>query len=134
MRPRLGRLRQRADFLRVAGTRVRQAMPGLVLQAAPMPDTAKAEAEIRLGFTASRKVGNAVARNRARRRLREAARLVLAEAGRPDTDYVLICREATLARDFEELKGDIALGLRKVGARLERAAGAPRATDGEPTS
>jgi ribonuclease P protein component len=64
---------------------------------------------IRVGFTCSKKVGNAVARNRAKRRLRAAARTVLPARGRPGWDYVLIGRpEATAARPFASLCDDLA--------------------------
>ena len=63
---------------------------------------------IRVGFTCSKKVGNAVARNRAKRRLREAARMVLPEIGRPGWDYVLIGRrDVTADRPFELLLSDL---------------------------
>lgn len=72
---------------------------------------------VRVGFTCSKKVGNAVARNRAKRRLREAARAVLPEHGREGWDYVLIGRaNATAARPFEALKGDLKYALRKLHA------------------
>ena len=68
---------------------------------------------MRVGFTASKKIGNAVARNRAKRRLRAAAREVLAQAARPGWDYVLVARpEATIARPFADLLRDIAEALR----------------------
>lgn len=74
------------------------------------------EAEgIRVGFTCSKKVGNAVARNRAKRRLRAIARTVLPAAGRAGWDYVLIGRaEATASRDFAQMQADLRRALAKV--------------------
>ena len=115
----LVRLKTRADFLRVAAGRRRAVRPGLLLQAAPAPGSGDNGSGgkvdlVRVGFTASRKVGNAVLRNRAKRRLRAAAADVLAEAGRPGTDYVLIARAATGERPYAELVGDLAAALRQV--------------------
>jgi ribonuclease P protein component len=70
---------------------------------------------MRVGFTASRKVGNAVTRNRAKRRLRAAAARILADEGRPGMDYVLIARSTTAARPFATLLGDLSTALRRVG-------------------
>ena len=81
-------LKKRSDFLLVAnGTFLRTR--GFLLQAKQRED-AKEPSFIRVGFTCSKKVGNAVARNRAKRRLREVARLLLVDHGRPGWDYVLI--------------------------------------------
>jgi len=91
-----------------------------VLQARRRPDATDA-ATIRVGFTCSRKVGNAVARNRAKRRLRAAAVEVLPANGRPGWDYVLIGkRGATAARPFPALCDDLAGALRAVHARAAR--------------
>lgn len=117
MRPRLGRLKQRADFLRVAAARAKYAAPGVVLQIARCPVDAATGLGIRLGFTASRKVGNAVQRNRVRRRLKAAADQVMPLVARPGFDYVLIGRDATLTREFADLKSDIELAVRKAAGR-----------------
>jgi ribonuclease P protein component len=108
----LARLKARRDFLRVAANRRSAARPGLVLQAAPA--TATNERVVRVGFTASRKVGNAVERNRAKRRLRAAAAEVLARQGAPGTDYVLIARSGTRTRSYAHLIGDLEGALRQV--------------------
>jgi ribonuclease P protein component len=104
-------LTKRADFQRAARAR-RVAMPGFILQ---MRQRSSAEAPgVRIGFTCSKKVGNAVARNRAKRRLREVARLGLGQLGRDGMDYVLIGRNtATAALPFDQLCRDFrkALGI-----------------------
>ncbi len=78
-------------------------MPGLLLQARDRGDAAPA----RLGFTVTKKVGNAVVRNRTKRRLREAARLVLRERQVVGADLVLIGRDKTRARPFALLLEDL---------------------------
>jgi ribonuclease P protein component len=111
--PRLVTLTRRADFLAAARAR-RKSRPGLNLQARRR-GTEEAAAGIRVGFTCSKKVGNAVARNRAKRRLRAAARSVLPGLGRPGWDYVLIGRAGdTAARPFALLCDDLAAALRAV--------------------
>jgi ribonuclease P protein component len=91
--------------------------PGLVLQAAGIPPGSSGLAAVRVGFTASRKVGNAVRRNRAKRRLRAAAAEVLARDGRPGTDYVLIARAETGERAYAALVGDLEAALHQVDRR-----------------
>ena len=104
----LERLRQRADFLRAARALHRRT-PGFVLQAR---DRGDADGAVRVGFTCSKKVGNAVARNRAKRRLREIARLELPFHARPGWDYVLIGkRDVTATRDFAALRADLVAAL-----------------------
>ena len=117
---RLPRLTRRGEFLKVAGRGRKAARPGLVLQALPQP-----EGGLRLGFTATKKIGNAVARNRAKRRLRAIAREVIPAEGQGGWDYVLVGRpEATATRDFGEMRLDLARALARVHAGPD-----PRAPD-----
>jgi ribonuclease P protein component len=107
-------LTKRADFVR-ASHALRQGTAGIHLQARQR--AAGEDAGMRVGFTCSKKVGNAVARNRAKRRLREVARLVLPEHGRDGWDYVLVGRhELTASLPFETLVADLRRALRKVHA------------------
>jgi ribonuclease P protein component len=118
-------LKTRADFLRVAATNRRAVTEGLILQAALRPHEMGCEARVRVGFTASRKVGNAVTRNRAKRRLRGLAASVLSREGEPGTDYVLIARAGTAVRSHAALVGDLQLALRRVNRQgLTRRLGA----------
>ena len=86
-------------------------MPGLVLQAMARADDGAA----RIGFTVTKKVGSAVIRNRTRRRLKEAARLWLAEHPVAGVDLVLIGRDGTRKRDFRALQDDFRRALAKAG-------------------
>lgn len=111
----LSTLKKRRDFL--ACTRARRwAAPGLILQARQRREDEPAEG-VRVGYTCSRKVGNAVTRNRAKRRLRACATEVLPELGCDGWDYVLIGRAGgTVARPFAELKEDLRTALERVHA------------------
>jgi ribonuclease P protein component len=109
----LGRLTRRPEFLRVARGRRKAVAPGLVLQAASL-ETAVIGPCPRVGFTASKKVGNAVARNRARRRLKAAVKDVLTERAGEAMDYVVIARAATAGRSYTALLGDLREALDRV--------------------
>ncbi|MCB1347922.1 MAG: ribonuclease P protein component [Maritimibacter sp.] len=113
-------LTKRADFLACARARKAPA-PAFLLQARRRgPEEAPgaiSAAAIRVGFTASKKVGNAVARNRAKRRLRALARSVLAARGCAGWDYVLVARrDETVARGFAAMETDLAAALDRVHA------------------
>lgn len=109
------RLKRRADFQRLTRARRSWAARGLVLQAAAFPDdAAPAPVMQRVGFTASRKVGNAVRRNRAKRRLRALAEELLPARARGGYDYVLVARQATVDRAYDRLKADLEYALGKL--------------------
>ena len=91
-------------------------MPGFVLQVAPCPAELGHVERVRVGFTVSRKVGNAVARNRVRRRLREIAGMIIPVEARPDLDYVLVGRQAALARDFSDMRRELQEALKRLKA------------------
>ncbi len=121
--PRLGRLTRRAEFLAAAAARRKAVTPGLIVQVRRRPDPSEAAGMlVRVGFTASRKVGGAVERNRARRRLRAAAAAVLPVLAAAGLDIVLIARRETLTRPFALLTADIVAGLRRLGALRREAA------------
>ena len=127
---RLHTLKKRAQFVRARNGRY-FAAPGLILQAIPVraadhePDPApsastskdKYDPCARFGFTATKKLGNAVVRNRTKRRLREAVRLIAPQAARTDTEYVLIGRKSTLKRPFSALLHDLTIAFGKVHAK-----------------
>lgn len=97
-------LQHRADFLRAAQGR-KAGTGGFLLQARPRGDDTTT---CRVGFTASKKIGNAVFRNRAKRRMRALAREILAPLARPGWDYVLVAKpNATVSRDYALLQDDL---------------------------
>src|SRR5690606_23846127 len=103
-------IKNRADFL-AANRGLRVARPGFVLLANPNGGFGK-----RYGVTVTKKIGNAVVRNRMKRRFRELLRAALPEAGLPDHDHVLIGREGGVERDFATLREELAAALARAAA------------------
>jgi ribonuclease P protein component len=116
------RLKRRADFLAAATSGIKAPAKGLVLQVRARPDSNA----IRFGFTVSKRVGNAVERNRVRRRLREVVRLNAAGCLLPGHDYVLIGRRAALEVPFARLVEDF----KSVLSRIARGRAAETARAG----
>lgn len=113
------RLKKRSDFLRAARG-FRKVTCSVTLETCSTPaDSAKPSA-VRVGFTASRRIGGAVERNRAKRRLRAAAAALLPLYGREGNDYVLVARPDTLARPFPGLLEDLTTALLAARARRGR--------------
>jgi ribonuclease P protein component len=122
------RLRQRSEFL-AAATGAKAPVTGFVLQALDRRE----DGPVRVGFTVSKKVGNAVERNRVRRRLREVVRLVPPDRMRAGHDYVLIGRRAALDLPFARMIEDFDRALRRVhagpaGSGDKQAGGSPSKT------
>jgi ribonuclease P protein component len=98
-------IRKRAEFL-AANRGLRNARPGFVLLTVPNESRGK-----RFGVTVTRKIGNAVVRNRMKRRFRELLRAALPGEGLPDTDHVLIGREGGVERDFATMRQELSAAL-----------------------
>jgi ribonuclease P protein component len=113
------RLKKRAEFLACA--RAPSCARGAVVVQARARDDG--DPRVRVGFTATRRIGGAVERNRAKRRMREAARLLLAEHARPGCDYVLIARGGVASRPWARLLDDVKSALIRLGAERD---GRPR--------
>ena len=117
------RLKKRPDFLACAQA-LACARGAVVVQARARGDGATL---VRAGFTATKRIGGAVVRNRAKRRLREAARLLLPQFGRPGLDYVFIARGGTAGRPWARLLDDMKTALIRLAADYD-----PRASDVAP--
>ncbi|SFP51139.1 ribonuclease P protein component [Sphingomonas rubra] len=98
-------------------------MPGFVLL---VRDRRDADPAMRVGFTVTKKIGNAVVRNRMKRRLRALARELLPTAGHAGADHVLIGRDGGVERDYGLLRAELTKALAKIGRNPEGASRPPR--------
>ncbi|HEV7353604.1 MAG TPA: ribonuclease P protein component [Brevundimonas sp.] len=121
--PDIQRLTRRPQFLAAAKGRS-EARGAVVVQRLAREDGSP---HVGVGFTATRKIGGAVVRNRAKRRLREAARALLPRLGEPGCDYVLVARMGTTVRPWDRLLDDVASALTRLATQ-----GAPPRTPRPP--
>jgi ribonuclease P protein component len=113
------RLKTRADFLRAARG-IRRVCGAITLETCPCPPPSLRPGTLRVGFTASRKIGNAVVRNRAKRRLRAAASQLLPLLGRAGHDYVLVARGTAVSQPYAALLSDITAALKAAHRKLDQ--------------
>lgn len=114
--PKITTLKKRADFLLAAGSGFKFVQPSIIIQSRKREDTT----DIRVGFTASKKLGNAVTRNHAKRRMRAAAAKLLPKLGLAGCDYVFIGREKILREDFANLLDEISHSLKRLARTMEK--------------
>ena len=125
------RLKKRGEFVRASHSGLNASAAGLVLQAYKRGEPESEAAPARVGFTTSKKVGNAVKRNRARRRLRALAEEVLRPHARAGIDYVLVGRAVTVDRPYPDLARDLEQVIERVhsGRAKARPPRRPRKTE-----
>lgn len=114
--PLIQRLKKRSEFLACAKA-PSTAKGAVVIQARPRGDD---DPLVRVGFTATKRIGGAVERNRAKRRMREAARQILPELGQPGVDYVFIARGGAISRPWARLLDDVKSALIRLAADSAR--------------
>jgi len=113
-------LKKRGEFLRIKGGQ-RWATPAFVLETRPRAATERNGQSPRFGFTITKKIGNAVTRNRVRRRFRALVTAIGPEKARPGYDYVIIARSGATERSYQDLRADLEQALNRVHQPRSRA-------------
>ena len=114
------RLKKRVDFVRIAKQGQKWVSPGLIVQAMRRPILHSGEDQgPRFGFTASKKVGNAIKRNKAKRRMRALVQAFMDQADK-NLDFVLIARQSTVDYDFQKLAGEVETAFKKLPKIVEK--------------
>ena len=112
------RLKRRSDFLAAAKSGLRYVKPSVIVQARRRNPAELSASPVRIGFTATKKLGNAVVRNRAKRRLRAAASQVVDTLGMAGCDYVFIARDAAVKGTFDDLIRDMKHALKRLADQV----------------
>ena len=116
----VGRLKKRSEFIHVTANGKKWVTHGFILVANAQRKKSKPDLEYlpRVGFTATKKIGNSVVRNKAKRILRAISKEVLTSSNTPAWDYVIIARKALTTSNYEDLKKDFRWAIKKLGAKI----------------
>jgi ribonuclease P protein component len=114
-------IKKRSDFVNIKKNGEKSYAKGLILET---KENKNPTGNIRVGYTATKRLGNAVTRNRIKRRFRALSSQILPLLARPDYDYVIIGRKGTLERSLEDLKKDLKYSLHKTNTHIKYFTGA----------
>jgi ribonuclease P protein component len=116
----VGRLKKRSEFINVTANGKKWVTRGFILVANAQREKSTPDLEYlpRVGFTATKKIGNSVVRNKAKRILRAISQEVLTSSNTPAWDYVIIARKTLTTSNYEDLKKDFRWAIKKLGAKI----------------
>ena len=116
----VGRLKKRSEFIHVTTNGKKWVTHGFILVASTQRGKSEPDLEYlpRVGFTATKKIGNSVVRNKAKRILRAISEEVLTSSNTPAWDYVIIARKALTTSNYEDLKKDFRWAIKKLEAKI----------------
>ena len=116
----VGRLKKRSEFINVTANGKKWVTRGFILVANAQREKSKPDLEYlpRVGFTATKKIGNSVVRNKAKRILRAISQEVLTSSNTPAWDYVIIARKTLTTSNYEDLKKDFRWAIKKLEAKI----------------